>query len=140
MRELIENFSIGPSVVNTEDNQQSPKAVVLMIERWNTFKKVAYTFNSHNMATAKQLYLALQKYKELLFAVGVKDHDENRMIQHAMREHMKKLCGENPATPLRTLFWITISKQCWTMASGTLSLIPSMKCPVSWGRGIIGNS
>lgn len=94
MRELIENFSIGPSVVNTEDNQQSPKAVVLMIERWNTFKKVAYTFNSHNMATAKQLYLALQKYKELLFAVGVKDHDENRMIQHAMREHMKKLCGE----------------------------------------------
>ena len=94
MRELIEDFSIGSSVVNTEDNQQSPKAVVLMIEHWNTFKKVAYTFNSHNMATAKQLYLALQKYKELLFAVGVKDHKENLMIQHAMREHMKKLCGE----------------------------------------------
>lgn len=94
MRGLIEDFSIASLQVNREDNSQDPEAVVLVIERWNTFKKVAYTFNSHNMATAKQLYLALQKYKELLFAVGVKDHDENRMIQQAMREHMKKLCGE----------------------------------------------
>lgn len=93
MRGLEEDFSIASPVVNKEDNSQDPVAVVLMIEHWNILTKVAYTFNSQNMATAKQLYLALQKYKELLFAVGVKDHEENRMIQQAMREHMKELCG-----------------------------------------------
>ncbi len=91
MRRIIEDFSVPSPMVNTENNSQNPEAVVLTVEEWNIMTKVAYTVNSHNIATAKQLYLALQKYKELLFAVGVEDYDENRMVQRTMQDYMKEL-------------------------------------------------
>lgn len=93
MRGIIEDFSVASPMVNTEDNSQNPEAVVLTVEDWHIMTKVAYTTNSHSMATAKQLYFALKKYKELLFAVGVQDYKENRVIQHTMRDYMKEICG-----------------------------------------------
>ena len=95
MSKVIEDFSQKVEMTNPENGHQWTDFVDLKIMDWNTESiKVAYTFNSDSVNTAKQLYKALEKYKELKYVTGVTGGTANYLIQNNIARHMRELYGD----------------------------------------------
>lgn len=91
---LVEDFSIEVPVTNPNITDEYTETVDLKVESWNPGNYVAFTFSGESENTAKQLYKALEKYKNLRFITGVMEHAENRQIQRTMWSHMSRLYGD----------------------------------------------
>ena len=91
MSKLIEDFSTKVEMVNPNNGFHYTDCVNLQIMDWDESTLVAYTFNSDSVNTAKQLYKALEKYKNLRFVTGVTGATANEIIQKTVARHMKEL-------------------------------------------------
>ena len=82
-------------MTNPENGHQWTDFVDLKVEEWGSEPvKVAYTFNSDSENTAKQLFKALEKYRELKFVTGVSGGTKNYLIQNSVSRHMERLYGD----------------------------------------------
>lgn len=97
MSKVIEDFSAKFEMVNPDNGYHYTDHVQLeVMSDWVMYgnTKVAYTFNSDSVNTAKQLFKALEKYGRLAFVTGVTGRTKNELIQGQINRHMKELYGD----------------------------------------------